>query len=64
MSDYFYEQAQRQYDNQLPDRYNSDPLFECECCGDEIFLGEDYYLVGIACVCENCVSRRVAEREE
>ena len=32
MSDYFYEQAQRQYDNQLPDRYNSEPLFECECC--------------------------------
>ena len=59
MSDYFFEEAQRAYDNQLPDRYTEEPLF----CDDEIFLGEDYYLVGIACVCENCVSRRVAERE-
>lgn len=62
MSDYFFEEAQRAYDNQLSDRYTEEPLFECDYCGNEIFLGEDYYLVGIACVCENCVSRRVAER--
>lgn len=63
MSDYFFEEAQRAYDNQLPDRYTEEPLFECDYCGNEIFSGEDYYLVGIACVCENRVSRRVAERE-
>ena len=27
MSDYFFEEAQRAYDNQLPDRYTEEPLF-------------------------------------
>ena len=63
MSDYFFEEAQRAYDNQLPDRYTEEPLFECDYCGNEIFLGEEYWEIGDLCYCENCAQKRTAGEE-
>lgn len=38
--------------------------FECDCCGNEIYIGNDYY----SCAngeryCENCIDLKEAESE-
>ena len=55
MSDYFFDEVQRQYDNMLPERYNRKPLFECECCGCGICAGQDYFDVYDNRICEKDV---------
>lgn len=61
MTDYFFENTQKWYDNALPERYDEEPLFECDCCGEGIFDGEEYYEAGDCRYCLCCVSKRVAE---
>lgn len=35
----------------------------CDCCGGEIYEGEEYYEFDSLCICKDCVrcARRVAE---
>lgn len=60
--DYFFDKAQRQYENQMPERDKMEPLFECDCCGDGIFCGEGYFCINETCYCEKCVSHYIAEK--
>ena len=39
-------------------------LFECECCGSEIYEGERYYAVGDRRYCESCIREKTAGQEE
>lgn len=64
MNDFGYSAAQDRYDNQLPERYDEQPLFKCKCCGDDIFIGEFYYIVANDIYCNGCVTEKIAEREE
>ena len=39
-------------------------LFECECCGSEIYEGERYYAIGEKRYCGDCISEKTAGQEE
>lgn len=39
-------------------------LFECDCCGNEIYKGERYYTVDEKRCCESCVEIKTAGQEE
>lgn len=64
MSNFLERLAERQYENKLPERYEEEPLFHCKCCGEDIFVGESYFLIDRETFCSDCVSKEIAEREE
>lgn len=64
MSNFLEDIAYRQYENKLPERYDEEPLFHCQCCGEGIFIGEFYFMVSNDVYCNNCVTERIAERED
>ncbi len=35
-------------------------VYECDCCGEEIYENEKYYQVDDKRFCINCVERRIA----
>ena len=64
MFSFFDDRVFREYENQLPERYDEEPLFHCKCCGEDIFVGESYFLIDRETFCSDCVSKEIAEREE
>lgn len=66
MSDYFFEEAARQYENQIEERYSKRPVCECENCGCGIYAGEYYWDVFDNRICESCMQdmRMTAEEED
>lgn len=55
MSDYFFDEAQRQYENALPDRYTCEPVYDCDGCGSGIYNGDEYVEIDGNRYCEKCV---------
>ena len=57
--------AQRQYDNQLPPRYNRTPVCNCYYCDSDIYCGEKYAIIyGKYICCTDCLEFEIAEKEE
>lgn len=64
MSDWFFDMAQKQYENALPDRYTRKPRYECDNCGEGIFSGDEYVEIGDGRYCEECIKRYTYTAEE
>lgn len=45
---------------------NHEPKAVCECseCGDEIYVGEEYYMIHGSPWCENCIEQCKTEASE
>lgn len=44
----------------MPEEEQEQPIFNCDCCGNGIYLGETYFIVGQDVYCNNCVYERIA----
>lgn len=64
MFSFFDDRVFREYENQLPERYDKEPLFHCSSCGDDIFEGEQIVVIDDDVYCCNCAVVKYAERED
>jgi hypothetical protein len=46
----------------MPEEEQEQPIFNCDCCGNGIYLGETYFIVGQDVYCNNCVYERIARK--
>lgn len=63
MSDFLENIAFRQYENMLPEGYDGKPLFQCKCCGEDIFSGEEITIIENNVFCCQCAIRTYAYKE-
>ena len=54
MDDYGYISAQRQYDSQIPKRYDDKPVLKCSYCKEDICIGEEYFEIVGRIYCSEC----------
>lgn len=63
MFSFFDDRVFREYENQLPERYDEEPIFNCCSCGDDIFEGEQIVVIDDNVYCCKCAVVKYAERE-
>ena len=64
MFSFFDDRVFREYENQLPERYDEEPLFYCCSCFDDILEGEQIVVIDDNVYCCNCAVVKYAERED
>ena len=64
MSNFLEDIAYWQYENQLPERYDKEPLFNCCSCGDDISEGEQIVVIGDNTYCCQCALITYALRKD
>lgn len=64
MSDFLEDMAYRQYDSQLPKRYDRKPVCTCKNCGEDMFLYDKGTRLNGAIYCNYCAKEITITEEE
>ena len=55
---------QIQYDLQMPEYKEPEKVCHCTSCYNDIYEGDDMYIIDDEPYCENCVKKTVCEKTE